>query len=133
MSYADDKLKQGSFQQYRGCNSMVDDLIWPVYKLIWDFIHVYLIGKFQEKPIKTEQVTLMTMSNRKVFSNQGEVTLKLMIQSGQVSISSENTSMSILSASFRNVLSKLNDDLYKLLAFYQILYHITLCDVYMWT
>ena len=25
------------------------------------------------------------------------------------------------------------DDLYKLLAFYQILYHITLCDVYMWT
>ena len=23
------------------------------------------------------------------------------------------------------------DDLYKLLAFYQILYHITLCDVYM--
>ena len=25
------------------------------------------------------------------------------------------------------------DDLYKLLAFYQILYHITLCDVFMWT
>ena len=25
------------------------------------------------------------------------------------------------------------DDSYKLLAFYQILYHITLCDVFMWT
>ena len=28
---------------------------------------------------------------------------------------------------------KKGDDLHKLLAIYQILYHITLCNVYMWT
>ena len=42
-------------------------------------------SKFQEHPIKYERVTLMTKSNRGFFSNQGDVTLKSMIPSGQFS------------------------------------------------
>ena len=44
------------FQQSRGFNSKIHVQIWPVYKLIWDFIHVHLICKFQEHPIKTAGV-----------------------------------------------------------------------------
>ena len=55
--------------------------IWPVFEMIWDFIHVHLFCKFQEEPIKTEWVMLMTKSNRGFSSNQGNVTLKLMIWS----------------------------------------------------
>ena len=48
--------------------------MWPVFELFRDFIHVHLIRKFQEHPIKTEQVTLMTKSSRDFFSSQGDVT-----------------------------------------------------------
>ena len=41
--------------------------------------HVHLICKFQTDSIKTEQVLLMTKSNRGFFSNQGDVTLRLII------------------------------------------------------
>ena len=54
------KSNRGFFQQSRGCNSKITDLIWPVFKLVSDFIHVHLICKFQADPIKTKQVTLMT-------------------------------------------------------------------------
>ena len=158
MSYADDKVKQRLFQQWRGCNSKINDPIWPVFKLvfhpcpyylhvsgtsdqnwrsysnnkqrlfqqsrgrnskikdqIWpvfevvrDFNHVHIISKFQEHPIKTEGVIVMTKSNRGLFSNQGDVTLRLMIGSGQFSSFSEISSMSNLSASFRQIKLKPN-------------------------
>ena len=47
--------------------------------------------------------------NQRLFSNQGDVTLRLMIRSGQFSILSEISFMSTLSASFRKIWSKLND------------------------
>ena len=47
---------------------------------------------------------LMTSSIKGVFRNQGDVTLSLMIQSGQFSNSSEILCMSTLSASFMNIL-----------------------------
>ena len=56
---------------------------WLDFELIRDFIH--LICKIQENLIKTEWVMMMTKSNRGFFSNQGDVTLKLMIQPGQFS------------------------------------------------
>ena len=37
--------------------------IWPGFEIIRDCIHVHLICKFKEDPIKTEQVMLMTKSN----------------------------------------------------------------------
>ena len=43
---------------------------------------------------KTEQVMFLTKSNRGFFSNQVDVTLKLMIRSGHFSNSAENLSMS---------------------------------------
>ena len=71
MIYADGKVKQRLFQQTRGCNFKINDLIWPVFELTRDFIDVYLICKFCEDLIKTELVMLMTKSNRGFFSNQG--------------------------------------------------------------
>ena len=65
-------------------DSKINDPIWPVFKLVLDLINVHLSCKLQEIPIKTEQVIVMTKSNRLCFSNQGNVTLKLMIQSGQI-------------------------------------------------
>ena len=50
---------------------------------------------------------LMTKSNRHFFSNQGDVILRLMIKPVQVSNSTEISSMSTLSASFRKIWSKL--------------------------
>ena len=67
-----------------------------------------LICKFQELPIKIELVTQMTKSNRGVFSNQGDVTLRFMIQSGQFTNLSESSSMFTLSAGFMNTRFKLN-------------------------
>ena len=50
-----------------------------------------LICRFQEDPIKTECIMLMTNSNRGIFSNQEGVTLRLMIRSSQLLNSSENS------------------------------------------
>ena len=52
---------------------------------------------------------LMTKSNRGFFSNQGDLILRLMIRSGQIFNSSELSSMSMLSASFRKIQSKLKE------------------------
>ena len=71
------------FKQSRGWYSKINDLLWTVFELIWDFINVPLICKFQEALIKTKQVMLMTKSNRGFFSCQGKVTLRLMIRSDQ--------------------------------------------------
>ena len=68
------------FFVYQGDITEINNLIWPVLELIQDFIHAPLICKFQEDPVKIEQVMLMTKSNRGFFSNQGDITL--IIQSG---------------------------------------------------
>ena len=97
---------QRLFQQSRGRNSKINDPILSVFKLIRDFIYVHLTCKFQADFIKTEQVMLLI--NRGFFSNQRDVNLRLTILSVQVSNSTEILSMSTLSASFRQILSKLN-------------------------
>ena len=79
----DDKVKQRLFQQSRGCHSKINDQIWPVFDPDWDFIHVPHFCKFQKDLIKTEWVMLMTKSNRGFFSNEGDETLRLMIQPSQ--------------------------------------------------
>ena len=58
-SYIDDNVTQRLFQQSRECNSKINDLIWPVFELVRDFIHVHLKCKFQERLIKTEGVMVM--------------------------------------------------------------------------
>ena len=109
MSYANDKVR-GFFQQSKGCNFKINDTIWPVFQSLREYIHVHLIYKFQEDPIKTEWVKLMTKSNRGFFfffSNQGDLSLALMIRSGQFFNLFKISSMSTLSASFRKIQSKL--------------------------
>ena len=107
MSYADDKRQTGTFQQSWGHNSKINDPIWPVFKFMRDFIHVPLIIKFQEDPIKTKGDMLITKSNRGFFSNHGDITLKFMISFFN---SSEIPPMSTLPATFRKIHSKLNAD-----------------------
>ena len=108
MSYADDNAKQRLFQQSR------DVTLWLMilscqFLNILEFIHIHLICRFQEELIKTECLMLTTKSNRCFFSNQGDITLRLMIPSGPFSILSEISFMSTLSASFKNIRSKLNE------------------------
>ena len=47
------------FFNNQGDVTKINDLIWPGFELIQDLIHVHLIGKFQDDPIKTEHVMLM--------------------------------------------------------------------------
>ena len=84
MTYADDKVKQRLFQQPRECNSKINDPIWPLFKLVWDFIYVHLSCKFQVVLIKTEGVMVTKKSIRSFFNNQGDIILRLMIPSGQI-------------------------------------------------
>ena len=65
------------FSSIKGNNTKINDPIWTVFKFIRDFIHIYLIC-VQKDPIK---VILMTKSKRDFFSNQGNVTLGIMIRS----------------------------------------------------
>ena len=62
-----------------------------------------LSAYFQEDPIKTELTMLMTKLNRGFFSNQWDVSQRLIIHYGHVLNSSENSHMSTLSASFRKI------------------------------
>ena len=62
------------FSNQGGCNSRINDPIWTVFELIRNLLQVPLNCKFHEVPIKTEQVMLMTKSNRGFFSSQEEVT-----------------------------------------------------------
>ena len=82
----------------------INNSIWPVFNLIRNFIYVHLICKFHEDPIRIRRAMLMAKTNRGFFGNQD-----LKIRSSQFSNSSEISSMSILSSSFRKVHSKLNE------------------------
>ena len=107
-SYANDKVKQRLFSATRGLNSTTDS-IRSDFECIRDFIHVPIIYKFKEDPIKTEWVMLITNSNRGFFIiSQGGVTLRLMIRSGQFLKSSENLPIFTLTASFRKIWLKLS-------------------------
>ena len=75
MSYADESnivkyrlfqqwVKHRLFQQSRGYYSKTNDSIWPGFELVWDSILVHLICIFQEDPIKTEWIMLMTVKQR---------------------------------------------------------------------
>ena len=75
--------------------------VWPVFILIWDFIHVHLFAGFRK--IKPEWVVLIKKSNRGFFNNQGDVTLKINDPICPVFELFEISSMSTLSASFRNI------------------------------
>ena len=55
--------------------------LWPFFFFFFFFlfrhiIHVHLVCKFQEHPLQTEWVRLMTKSNRSFFRSQRDVTLR---------------------------------------------------------
>ena len=65
------RVENRRFQQSNGRNSKIDDLMETIFKFIQHFINDHLIYKFQDDPIKTEQVMLMIKSNLGFFNNQG--------------------------------------------------------------
>ena len=73
------RSKVGIFSIQGGRNSKINtcSLNRTYFKLIQDFSHVHLIGKFQDDPIKNEQFMLKIKSNIVCFffNNQGDVTL----------------------------------------------------------
>ena len=70
-------VKHRHFQQSRECISEMNESVWPVFKLMRDYINVQLTCKFKKDPIKNERVTLMTKSKKCLFSNLGDVTYKI--------------------------------------------------------
>ena len=67
-----------------------------------------LTARFRKSRSKLNEL-LWWQSNRGFFSNQGNVTLRLMLRSGKFSKSFEISSISTLSASLRNIRSKLKE------------------------
>ena len=84
MRYAEDNIKQRLFQQSRGRNSKINNSIGQISNSS-QILYMSTLSAFQEDPIKTERVLLMTKSNKAFFSNQGDITLNLMIRAGQFS------------------------------------------------
>ena len=74
---------------------------------VMNSIHVHHICKFQEDPINTEWITLLTVKQR-IFQQSRGRNSKVKTRSGQVSNLFEILSITILSASFRKFPSKLN-------------------------
>ena len=100
------KSNTGFFHSQREVTLMIK---YGQFSNSFEILSIYLICKFQEDPFKTEWVMLMTKSNRGFFSNQGDGILRLKILSGQFSNSTQNSSISTLSATFRKIQSKLNE------------------------
>ena len=104
--YGDDSQTRGFFSnQGNVCNSKINNPIWPDFELVWGFIHVQLIC-LRKIWSKTDWVMLMTKSDKGFFSSHGDITLRLMIQSGQFFKLSEISSLSTLSTSVKNIWSK---------------------------
>ena len=82
-SYADENINHRLFQLSKGSVSTINNSVRPYFELIRDSIQVQFICNFQEDPIKPEWFMLMTKTNRDFFSNQGDATLRIKIQSGQ--------------------------------------------------
>ena len=98
ISYAHDKVKQRPFQQSRGC-SKINDLMWPVFELIWDISSMSALSASFRK----------TGSKQRLFQQSRWWNSKIMNQSGQISKSFKISSMSTLSASFMSIWSKLKE------------------------
>ena len=62
-----------NFRHSRASNSEVNSLIWPIFKLIREFMAVLAICKFEEDPIKIVGTVNRTRSNMDFFSPQGQV------------------------------------------------------------
>ena len=70
------KYMGANFQHSRASNIKVNTLIWPKFKLIWEFMAVLATWKFDEDPIKLKGTIDQTMSNMGFFDSQGQVTPK---------------------------------------------------------
>ena len=106
MNYADDKVKQGPFQQSWGCK--INDPIWPVLELVGDFIYVHLYlqvsGASDQNWMRTDE----EVKQRLFLQSRGHNS-KINDLIWPAFLTSKTSSMSTLSANFRNIWSKLNE------------------------
>ena len=87
------------FPGSRASNSEVNDLTWPKFQLVRDFMPLLDTCKFEEVVIKTQEAMPRTMSNMFFIITQGQVTLRGVVQMTEISNLSEILCLSLLSGS----------------------------------
>ena len=91
-------------------NSAVYGRIWSNFELVQDFFKVVLVTcKTEEDPIKSEGVRVFTTLYTNFLDAQGQITLELVVVSGQNLNSSKRILMSSLPARMRMIESKMNE------------------------
>ena len=96
------------FSAIKAGNSKVNSPLWPNFEHMWDFMPAQVICKFHKDPKKNERTMSWTMSSMAFFNNQGQITLKCLVWSGQNSNSSEIICLSRLPASLTKIRSIMN-------------------------
>ena len=108
--YADYKVKQKIFSNQGGITlrlMIMTELI--SFRARLRFSMSALSANFRKMRSKLNELLWWQSQTEAFFSNQGDVTLRFMVRSGQFSNSFEILSVSILSASFRNIRLKLKE------------------------
>ena len=96
----------GIFPDSRAANSAFLGPIWPNFKLVRDVKVVLVTSKNEEDPIKNEGARVLTTLYINFSDAQGQITLELVVVSGQNLNSSKLSCMSSLPARMRMIDSK---------------------------
>ena len=108
-------LVYGDFsRRSRAANSAVHGQIWSNFQLVQDFMIVLVTCKNEEDPFKDEGARVFTTLNIYFSDAQGQITLELVVLSGQNLNSSKLSCMSLLPAGMRLIESKIKELEYEL-------------------
>ena len=93
----------------RADNSAVLGPIWPNFELVRDVMDVLVTCKYEEDPFKNEGARVITTLYSNFSDAQGQITLVLVLVSGQNLNSSKLSCMSSLPARMRMIDSKMKE------------------------
>ena len=96
------------FSAIKAGNSKVKSPLWPNFERLWDFMPPHVVCKFYKDPIKIKRTMPWTMSSMAFFNNQGQISPKWLVWSGQNSNLSEILCLSWLPASLTKIQSIMN-------------------------
>ena len=99
----------GIFPDSQGQLTAVLGWIWSNFELIQDFMVVLITCKNEEDPIKNEDTRVFTTLYINFSDTQGQITLGLVVVSGQILNSSKLSCSSSLSARMQMIQSKMNE------------------------
>ena len=93
----------------RAANSAVHGLIWSNFELVRDLIVVLVTCKNEEDPLENVGARVFTTLYINFSNVQGQITLELLVVSGQNLNSSKLSCMSLLPARLRMIVSKMKE------------------------